>query len=36
MNIKQQKQIKSYLIAELGEDKGNSLFDSNRKYWMRS
>lgn len=27
MNIKQQKQIKSYLIAELGEDKGNSLFD---------
>lgn len=28
MNIKQQKQIKSYLIAELGEDKGNSLFDS--------
>lgn len=28
MNIKQQKQIKSYLIAELGEEKGNSLFDS--------
>lgn len=28
MNIKQQKQIKSYLIAELGEDKGKALFDS--------
>lgn len=27
MNIKQQKQIKSYLIAELGEDKGKALFD---------
>lgn len=27
MNIKQQKQIKSYLITELGEDNGNSLFD---------
>lgn len=28
MNIKQQKQIKLYLIAELGEDKGKALFDS--------
>ncbi len=28
MNIKQQKQIKFYLIAELGEERGNSLFDS--------
>lgn len=28
MNIKQQKQIKSYLIAELGEEKGKALFDS--------
>lgn len=28
MNIKQQKQIKSYLTAELGEENGNSLFDS--------
>ncbi len=27
MNIKQQKQIKTYLIAELGEDKGKALFD---------
>ncbi len=31
MNIKQQKQIKSYLIAELGEEKANSLFDSQSK-----
>lgn len=28
MDIKQQKQIKSYLTAELGEENGNSLFDS--------
>ena len=28
MNIKQQKQIKSYLTAELGEEKGKALFDS--------
>lgn len=28
MNIKQQKQIKCYLIAELGEEKGKALFDS--------
>lgn len=28
MNIKQQKQIKSYLIAEFGEDNGKALFDS--------
>lgn len=28
MNIKQQKQIKSYLTAELGEEKGEALFDS--------
>lgn len=27
MNIKQQKQIKSYLTAELGEEKGEALFD---------
>lgn len=31
MNIKQQKQIKSYLIAELGEEKGKALFDSQSK-----
>lgn len=28
MNIKQQKQIKSYITAELGEEKGKALFDS--------
>lgn len=28
MNIKQQKQIKSHLTAELGEEKGKALFDS--------
>lgn len=28
MNIKQQKQIKSYLTAELGEEKGKALFES--------
>ena len=28
MNIKQQKQIKSYLTAEFGEEKGKALFES--------
>ena len=31
MNIKQQKQIKEFLIEEFGKDKGNSLFDKQEK-----
>lgn len=31
MNIKQQKQIKAFLIEEFGEDKGNSLFEKQEK-----
>lgn len=31
MKIKQQKQIKDFLIEELGEDKGNALFDKQEK-----
>lgn len=31
MNIKQQKQIKSFLVKEFGKDKGNILFDKEDK-----
>lgn len=31
MKIKQQKQIRKYLIEEFGEDKGNALFDKQEK-----
>ena len=31
MNIKQQKQIKLFLIEEFGTNKGNSLFDKQEK-----
>lgn len=31
MNIKQQKQIKEFLIDEFGKDEGNSLFDKQKK-----
>lgn len=31
MKIKQQKQIKDFLTEELGEDKGNALFDKQEK-----
>lgn len=31
MKIKQQKDIKKYLISELGEDKGNKLFTKQEK-----
>ena len=31
MNIKQQKQIKEFLIDEFGKDEGNSLFDKQNK-----
>ncbi len=31
MKIKQQQQIKAYLIEELGADKGNALFDKQEK-----
>lgn len=31
MKIKQQKQIRKYLIEEFGEDKGNTLFDKQEK-----
>ena len=31
MNIKQQKQIKAYLVEEFGKDKGNKLFDKQEK-----
>ena len=31
MKIKQQKQIKSFLIEEFGKDKGSALFDEQEK-----
>ena len=31
MKIKQQKQIKAFLVEEFGEDRGNILFDSQEK-----
>ena len=31
MNIKQQKQIRAFLIEEFGQDKGNILFESQEK-----
>lgn len=31
MNIKQQKQIKMFLVEEFGKDKGNALFDRQEK-----
>ena len=31
MNIKQQKQIKSFLIEEFGKDRGSALFDEQEK-----
>ena len=31
MKIKQQKQVKSYLIEEFGPNKGNEIFDKQEK-----
>ena len=31
MKIKQQKQIKSFLIEEFGKDRGSALFDEQEK-----
>ena len=32
MKIKQQKQIKTFLIEEFGKDRGSALFDEQEKH----
>lgn len=35
MKIKQQKQVKSYLIEEFGPNKGNEIFDKQEKNFIK-
>lgn len=35
MKIKQQKQVKSYLIEEFGPNKGNEIFDKQEKDFIK-